>query len=122
MAAEQENTIFRKKTMDKISSPDQLTDYLRVTNPGIWAVLAAVILLLGGLFAWAAVGTLETTVDAKAVVRDHIAEIVPTGRESTAVASGMVLRIASEEYRVASVSTDAYGRTAAMSVRPPLCQ
>ena len=35
--AEQENgTLFRQKTLDRISSPEQLTDYLRITNPGIW--------------------------------------------------------------------------------------
>ena len=53
--------LFRKKTMERISSPEQLTDYLRVTNPGIWAVLIAVILILVGIIAWAAVGVLETT-------------------------------------------------------------
>ena len=42
--------IFRKKTLDRISSPEQLTDYLRVTNPGIWLVLATVVLLLAGIF------------------------------------------------------------------------
>ncbi|HAG12584.1 MAG TPA: NHLP bacteriocin system secretion protein, partial [Ruminococcus sp.] len=40
--AEQKAQVFRKKSLDRISSPEQLTDYLRVTNPGIWVVLAAV--------------------------------------------------------------------------------
>lgn len=46
--AENTETVFRKKTLDRISSPEQITDYLRVTNPGIWVVLVAVILLLAG--------------------------------------------------------------------------
>ena len=54
--AENTQTVFRKKTLDRISSPEQLTDYLRVTNPGIWVILAAVILLLAGVFAWSMVG------------------------------------------------------------------
>ena len=41
--SENQQTVFRQKTLERISSPEQLTDYLRVTNPGIWAVLAAVI-------------------------------------------------------------------------------
>ncbi len=45
--SEQGNTsFFRKKSLDRISSPEQLTDYLRVTNPGIWIFLAAVVVLL----------------------------------------------------------------------------
>ena len=54
--AEETQTIFRKNTLDRISSPEQLTDYLRVTNPGIWILLAVTVLLLIGIFAWAAVG------------------------------------------------------------------
>lgn len=41
-----ENQIFRRKSMDKISSPEQLNDYVRVSNPGIWMILFAVIILL----------------------------------------------------------------------------
>lgn len=51
---ENEPTVFRKKALERMSSPEQLTDYLCVTNPGIWVLLAAVILLLGALFAWSA--------------------------------------------------------------------
>ena len=50
-----EQSLFRKETMDRISSPEDLTDYLKVTNPGIWVVLVAVIVLLGGIFAWSCV-------------------------------------------------------------------
>ena len=105
---EEGETVFRKKTLDRISSPEQLTDYLRVTNPGIWAVLAAVLLLLAGLFSWAMIGTLETSVQAKIVVENHTARIVPT--ESETVAEGMPLRIAAQEFTVVSVGTDEYGR------------
>ncbi len=60
--AENNQTLFRKKAMERISSPEDLTSYLRVTSPGMWIILAAVIAMLVGLFAWSAVGTLETTV------------------------------------------------------------
>ena len=73
--SENKQTVFRQKTLERISSPEQLTDYLRVTNPGIWAVLAAVILLLAGLFAWSTVGTLETTADATG--RRQVISIAP---------------------------------------------
>ena len=107
------NTVFREKTMDKISSPEQLTDYLRVTNPGIWVILASVVLLLGALLAWSAVGTLETTADAKAIIQDHTAQVVTVGTESGEVRTGMPLRIASREYIISNTDTDEYGRTVA---------
>ena len=101
--------LFRKKTLDRISSPEQLTDYLRVTNPGIWVVLVAVILLLAGVFAWSMVGTLETTAEVKIVVSDHIAEIIPLGSES--LDEGMPLRVSGQEYIIAFDDTDEFGRS-----------
>ena len=101
-------TIFRKKTLERISSPEQLTDYLQVTNPGIWVVLGAVILLLTGIFAWSMVSTLETCVDVTVVVEDHIAQVVPTGCNTLTV--GLPLYVAWQKYMIASVETDEYGR------------
>ena len=111
MAEKQKETIFRKETLDRISSPDQLTDYLRVTNPGIWVILATVILLLFGLIAWSAVGTLETKAEAKVVVKDYQAQVVVSGTET--VKEGMPLRIDSQEFKILSVEQDEYGRTMA---------
>jgi len=106
-------TVFRKKTLDRISSPEQLTDYLRVTNPGIWVVLAAVTLLLAGVFAWSTVGTLETKAEVKVVVSDHTAQVVPLSSET--LADGMPLRVSGQDYRIAFAQTDEYGRSVGMA-------
>ncbi|MBR1383684.1 MAG: hypothetical protein IJ555_07740 [Ruminococcus sp.] len=111
--AEQNSGIFRKSSMDRISSPEQLTDYLKVTNPGIWVLLAAVILLLGGLFAWSMVGNLETVADGVAVIDDGQAVIMVTDTSKGEIASGMTVRIGDDEYSIATVESDDYGRTVA---------
>ena len=104
---EKQTTVFRKKTLERISSPEQLTDYLRVTNPGIWIVLAAVILLLAGILAWAAVGTLETRSDVRVIVSEKSAMVVsPTAVQLKA---GMPLRVGGEEVVLASVEADNFG-------------
>ena len=104
-----QETVFRKKTLERISSPEQLNDYLRVTNPGIWVVLAAVILLLAGIFAWAAAGTLETKADATVIVQGRVAQVVPAGAES--LEAGMPLRVAGQETVIADTDTDEFGRS-----------
>ena len=104
-----QQNLFREKTIERISSPEKLTDYLRVTSPGIWAVLGAVIILLGGLFIWASIGTLETKADVKVMVADHKAVIVADG--ATALAEGMPVKIATEDCVIASTDSDEYGRT-----------
>ena len=44
-----DQTIFRKKSLERISSPEALSDYLHVTSPSVWLILTAVILLLAGI-------------------------------------------------------------------------
>ena len=105
---ENDQNLFRKKTLDRISSPEQLTDYLRVTNPGIWAVLAAVILLMAGFLVWASVGELETTASVSVVVANHVAKVVSPGAAS--LEAGMPLHISGQNYFVAAVETDGFSR------------
>lgn len=106
---QRKTSIFRNQAVEKISSPDLLSDYLRVTNPGVWVVLAVIILLLAGLLVWSCVGTLETTADVKVIVEDHKAEILLL--DGSSVEAGMPLRVAGQEVKIASVETDKYGRT-----------
>ena len=103
-------SIFRKKALERISSPEQLTDYLRVTDPGIWVFLSAVILLLVGMLAWAAVGTIETVAAGKAVVEDGRAEVIITDSVDDDLATGMPIRLAKEESVVSTISEEEYGR------------
>ena len=108
MSANEQPAVFRKKTLDRISSPEDLTDYLKVTNPGVWVVLAAVIVLLCGIFVWSCVGTLETKEKASVIVEDHSAIVVLT--DSNVLKEGMPLRVSTEEVTIASVYNDEYGR------------
>ncbi len=102
--AENQSKVFRKKALERISSPEQLTDYLHVTNPGIWIVFAAVILLLAGIFAWAAVGTLQTKTDVKVLVNEKSAMVVSGG--DVELKAGMSLFVGKEETALASVESD----------------
>ncbi|MBP3758996.1 MAG: hypothetical protein J6I83_04050 [Firmicutes bacterium] len=109
MADNRQSDLFRKKALDHISSPENLTDYLRVTNPGIWVVLAGVILLLIGLFVWSMIGDLETRADVKVIVDDHQAQIITLGSDS--LKEGMTLSVADKEYTIAHAAEDEYGRS-----------
>ena len=57
-----ENQLFRKKTLERISSPEELHDYMRVTSPRLWMLLAAILILLTGFVVYASTATLENTV------------------------------------------------------------
>ncbi len=61
-----ENKLFRKESVDHISSPEQLHDYLRVTSPKLWMILSAILVLLIGLVVYAFTTTMESTFTVKA--------------------------------------------------------
>lgn len=52
------------------ANPESLDDYIRVTSPPVWAALIGMALLIVGIFVWAALGQMQTTVKAGAVAED----------------------------------------------------
>ncbi len=65
-----EQELFRQKSLDKISSPEQLNDYITVTNPGVWMLLTSIVLVLFGAIVWGTFGKLETRIRVPAIVDD----------------------------------------------------
>ena len=53
----QADSIFRQKSMDRVSSPEALDDYVSVTTPSVWLVLIALAVLLAGVLAWLIIGS-----------------------------------------------------------------
>ena len=93
-----QSQLFRKKSIDRIASPEQLQDYMRVTNPGVWMVLAAVIALLAGLLIASAVGTVETTLNVRGTLTedgDEIVMVLPADKKDL-VKEDMVVRAGGE--------------------------
>ena len=54
-----ENKIFREKTLDRVNGPESLNDYIRVTTPSVWIVLISLVVLLVGILAWSIFGRVE---------------------------------------------------------------
>ena len=68
--------VFRKSVMDRLSSPEELNDYLQVTRPSVWIALVAVILILAGALFWFSVTYIESFVYGTANVEDGRMAIV----------------------------------------------
>ena len=56
---EKESAVFREKSLDKVSSPESLNDYIKVTTPSVWIILIALAVLLLGILAWSIFGRVE---------------------------------------------------------------
>ena len=76
-----ETSIFRKTSLERLSSPEQLDTIMRVTGAKRWLALAGIFLILGVAVVWGYTGTLDTKVSGSGV-------IVRAGTVLNVVASG----------------------------------
>ncbi|MCC3372461.1 NHLP bacteriocin system secretion protein [Cohnella sp. REN36] len=62
------NDVFRKVSVERLSSPEQLDTLMRVTSPKGWIALLALGLLLASAIAWGFEGTLSTKIQSQGVL------------------------------------------------------
>lgn len=55
----EKRSIFRKKSLDRVTSPEQLNDYIKVTTPSVWLILIATLILIVGVVVWAVFGRIQ---------------------------------------------------------------
>lgn len=55
--------IYREKSLEKVKSPENLEDYIRVSNPSVWILIISIIVLLVGACVWGTVGYVDSTLD-----------------------------------------------------------
>ena len=110
MDNQSQNQIFRQKSLDQISSPEQLHDYLHVTNPTVWLILAAVALLLIGAVIWSSVASVDSFASATATVKGGTMTIrVDDTDLAKNIESGMKVLVGDGSTKVASVGHDSNG-------------
>ena len=101
-----QNGVFRQKSLERVSSPEQLNEYIRVSNPGVWMLLAAIVVLLVGVCVWGVLGRLDTTLSAAAVSAEGKTLLYVKEDSIGQVAEGMTVRIGEKEYLVTDISTE----------------
>lgn len=99
-----------EKNAKRLSSPEQLNDYLHVTNPRIWMLLVAVILLLGGLLLWSGFATVESYATGEATARGgELTVTFDNVEKASKVQAGMEMEVGDERVEILTVGTDTQG-------------
>ncbi len=108
-----DNQLFRQKSIERISSPEELHDYMRVTSPRLWMLLGAIVLLLVGFIVYASTATLENVMAIKVEVENYggveddgtewewssVSATLPLSMKDT-VSAGMEVRIGGEKGKI----------------------
>ena len=112
----EKKSIFRKESLDRIQSPEQLNEYLRVTNPSVGVLLAAVIVLLAGMLVWGSFTYIGSFADGSARVENGVMTIVfEDDSMAKNVEAGMTAAVGEAKATISSVGYGMDGRIFAIA-------
>ncbi len=97
--------VFREKSVSKLSSPEQLNEYIRVANPKIWIILGAIIIILIGAGIWGIFGKIDTTIRAVGTTVNDDFICYVNADDVLSIEEGMPVKINDNTYRVIKVAT-----------------
>jgi len=63
-----DNNIFRKSSLERISSPEQLNEYIKITNPSVWGVVFGCMAILIALAFWSVFGSIPESIQSRGVI------------------------------------------------------
>ncbi len=95
--------LFRQESMDHISSPEEMHDYLRVTSPRLWMLLSAIVALLVGFLIYASTTTIESTETVSAAVSYGTIVSSLLEEQGSMVTIGMPVRVGGIKARVTDI-------------------
>ncbi len=103
---DEKTNIFRKKSIERISSPEQLNDYICVSSPGVWLILMAMVVLLAGVVIWGVFGTMNSYIDVCAVSEKGKTTVYINEDSIDRVTEDMPVLINGTEYTFASIGDE----------------
>lgn len=114
---DERNKLFREKSIERISSPEKLNDYIKVANPGVWLTLIAITILLIGFFVWACTAKLQTSVKAvvdvsRGVTTCYVSE---ENVDNGLVKEGMNVTCSGNDYVIKQINGDSFEASAVLT-------
>lgn len=98
--------LFREKSLQRISSPEQLNAYIRVSTPSVWLVLSAIVVLLAGVCVWGLFGHMDTTLSAVALSKDGAVTAYVRAEDADKLFAGAKASVGDAEGKVSFVAAE----------------
>jgi len=110
-----DNPIFRQKSIERLSTPEDLKDYLHVTSPSLVIAAIAVALLFAALILWSSFAAVESYTPGSAVAKNRMLIVTFEEDPDFPLETGMVVEVGDQEYPVSSVGRTPGGRLLAVA-------
>jgi hypothetical protein len=60
--------LFRKSSLEQVSSPENLSAYIKITGPGVWGIVLGSLVLLAAVGIWLFTGNIPNTITANGII------------------------------------------------------
>lgn len=114
-AEQKSGSVFRSSSLERISSPEQLNDYIRVASPRLWVVLLGLTAFLVGALIWSRFGSIGSTVYGVAIVENGDCTLYVTQEKAAYLEPGNPVTIENCATELISLSPEPFAVTESMS-------
>lgn len=105
-----EKQLFRKKSYDTISSPEDLSNYIHVTTISVWGILLTVVVVLVAIIAWGSFVSVESKTYGTAVVKDKAMTVTfDDDDKAELITNDMTVEIEGISFAIETVGKNAEG-------------
>lgn len=93
------------KKFKKVNSPEQLNQYIRLSNPGVWILLLAIVVLLVGVCIWGYFGKIDTKIKTVVVSDNYTSYLYVKEEDIAKINNGMQVELNNNEntYEIVSI-------------------
>lgn len=93
------------KKFKKVNSPEQLNQYIRLSNPGVWILLLAIVVLLVGVCIWGYFGKIDTKIKTVVVSDNNTSYLYIKEEDIAKINNGMQVELNNNEntYEIVSI-------------------
>ena len=85
------------KKFKKVNSPEQLNQYIRLSNPGVWILLLAIVILLVGVCIWGYFGKIDTKIKTVVVSDNYTSYLYVKEEDIARINNGMQVELNNNE-------------------------
>ena len=100
--------LFRTESLNKVNNPDKTDAYLKVTNPSIWLIIFAAIILLGSFAYWSFAATIPNRTPAVGYIKDQQVTVFMPAENVMAIGDSLEILIDGVSHAVTGVETKLY--------------
>ena len=96
-------SVFRKKSMEKVSELDELNSYLKVSSISVWAILIAAVMVVVGIIIWGMIARFEDSIQGAGQCENGILTCYFRQEDMEYIGKGSTIQVDGSQYEISEI-------------------